>query len=112
LDEDRSIDGENLSLANVIAGDSYPVFDQVADAEARAIFEERLLAKLSPLEGEVWLLYLKRYHYGEIVEELQDQFTDQQITTKTVDNALQRVRAKIRELHGPADLLLQLRSGG
>lgn len=94
LDEDRSDDGENLSLANLIEEDSLSADDQLAKDEVVLARQEQLKARLSPLECEVFDLYTQRYHYDEIVIELMKIFPDKKFTKKTVDNSLQRIRMK------------------
>jgi RNA polymerase sporulation-specific sigma factor len=98
LDEDRSEEGENLSLINVITEDGLSADDEVARAESHAVRRSRLLSKLSRLEQEVFKLYLQQYHYDEIVDELKKMFPNKRLTKKTVDNSLQRIRAKAQSM--------------
>ncbi len=98
LDEDRSDDGESLSLANLIAEDALTADDQLAKDEVDLIRRKKLKDRLSPLEKEVFDLYTQRYHYDEIVIELIKIFPDKKMSKKTVDNALQRLRNKAHEM--------------
>lgn len=103
LDEDRSNDGESLSLANLIQEDSLSADDQLAKDEAVFVKREQLKARLSPLEKEVFDLYTQRYHYDEIVVELVKIFPGKKLSKKTVDNALQRLRQKAHNMSGKLD---------
>lgn len=98
LDEDRSGDGENLSLICLITEDEPDAHDQIARSETDRRREMRLLSKLSRLEQEVYKLYMKQLHYNEIVVELKIIFPKKHLTKKTVDNALQRLRMKAQNL--------------
>jgi RNA polymerase sporulation-specific sigma factor len=98
LDEDRSEDGENLSLVSVIVEDSLTVDDELAKTEHHEMRQHRLLAKLSKLEQEVLKLYLQQLHYDEIVKELKKMFPGKNCNRKQIDNALQRVRQKAQEM--------------
>ena len=98
LDEDRSEDGESLSLASLIAEDGLTADQEFERNENNNLKKSRLLSKLSPLEQEVLKLYLRQYHYDEIVDELNKIFPGKKITKKAVDNGLQRVRFKAQEL--------------
>lgn len=98
LDEDRSENGENLSLISVIVEDGLTVDDALAKNEHHELRQHRLLSKLSKLEQEVFKLYLQQLHYEEIVLELKRIFPGKHCTKKQVDNALQRCRAKAQEL--------------
>ena len=67
------------------------------DPEARILVQERLSAMrtaiqkmLTPMEQQVLLLYMNGNSYAEIAETMQ-------ITPKAADNALQRVRQKLRK---------------
>lgn len=98
LDEDRSGDGENLSLVCLITEDKPEAGEQIAKHEITRLREGRLLSKLSKLEQEVYKLYMKQMRYDEIVVELKKIFPKKNMTKKTVDNALQRLRMKAQNL--------------
>lgn len=98
LDEDRSCDGEYLSLVCLITEDEPTADEQIARNEQDKLREERLLAKLSGLEQEVFKLYIKQLRYDEIVDELVKLFPDKDYDKKAVDNALQRLRTKAQEM--------------
>ena len=63
--------------------------------EEFAEFRERLWRALSPLERGILELYLEGFSYREIAAHLHR-------STKTVDNAVQRIRKKIARLCPPA----------
>ena len=54
------------------------------------LWQKRLDAMLSEREGKILRLYLKGWAYQSIAEELG-------ISTKAVDNGLQRIRCKVRD---------------
>jgi len=98
LNEDRSEDGENLALIAMIAEGKPTVDEQAVKSESILLLREKLLAKLSPLEKEVFKLYVQQYHYDEIAEKLQEMFPDKNYNKKTTDNALQRLKLKAQSL--------------
>lgn len=93
---------KNLPLNNFVPlneeGNSYRTFaEEDADPEKMLVEEEnlRLLKQfisheLSKMERQVLMLYLGGYTYKEIANSLR-------ITSKAADNALQRVRRKLKE---------------
>lgn len=103
LDEDRSENGESLSLVSIITHDSPNIDDQLAKAENTDRHRHKLLSKLSILEQEVFKLYLQQLHYDEIVHELKKMFPDKRVTKKTVDNSLQRIRQKAQQMANGLD---------
>lgn len=105
LDEDRGDSGESLSLINLITEDGPTVVEELEIRENHNVKITKLLAKLSKLEQEVCSYYLKQYRYEEIVVKLQEQFPDREITKKTCDNALQRIRQKAHDLAKSLDWL-------
>lgn len=102
LDVDRTID-DNLSLVNVIQEKKLTVIEQMEQDENFEDKRQKLLLRLSLLEQEVLKLYLKQYHYEEIVEELKEVFPGKKINKKTIDNALVRVRSKAQILNDVLD---------
>lgn len=62
--------------------------DLMLAQEQQAVFQERIETRLSKLEKKVLVLYLDGYSYQGIAEELGKK-------EKSVDNALQRIRAKL-----------------
>lgn len=98
LDEDRSEGGESLALISIITEDVLNIDDQLAKDEATERHRHKLLTCLSPLEQEVFKLYLQQMHYDEIVDSLKKAFPDKRVTKKTVDNSLQRIRQKAQNM--------------
>ena len=103
LDQDRSDGGENLSLVNLVVKSGIPADEEVVRAESHAIKRNQLLSRLSRLEREVFELYTQQYHYDEIVDELKKIFPGKNMSKKTVDNGLQRVRSKAQEMTANLD---------
>ena len=61
----------------------------VLEQEKVIEFKEQIRAKLSKMEKEVLNLYLEGYNYTQIAKIMEK-------TPKSIDNALQRIRQKIR----------------
>ena len=59
--------------------------------EAEKSLLDRISSRLSPMESQILSLYLKGKSYKEIADELGK-------TDKSVDNALQRIRRKVRSV--------------
>lgn len=98
LDEDRSDEGENLSLASLIVKEEPAADEAVANEETFLVQQRRLVQRLSKLEKEVFKFYLQQMHYDEIVDELNRVLPGKNVNKKTVDNALQRLRSKAQDL--------------
>lgn len=64
--------------------------DIVLDQEAAGETRRRIFESLSPLEQKVLRLYLRGMNYRDIAAELGRE-------PKTIDNALQRIRRKVRQ---------------
>ncbi len=67
--------------------------EQIVDEEAREEMERRLLAELSSMERDVFLLMLQGYEYQSISEILNRPI-------KSIDNAMQRIRKKAKQIQG------------
>lgn len=98
LDEDRSENGENLSLSSLVPETGISGIEELERDENYKIKLKKLLNRLSKLEQEVLKLYLMQLRYDEIVEKLQEMYPDKKITTKLVDNGLCRCRLAARNL--------------
>jgi len=98
LEEDRSDDGDNLSLVSLIPQDGETIIDQVSRRESYFVQENILVSKLSGLEEEVYKLYMQQMSYEEIVIELSKIFPDRECNIKTVDNSLMRLKSKAHDL--------------
>ena len=90
----NSILNESLSLSDIheMTG-SYEEGPEVVmlERENEKELQRRIRAKLSPLEGQVLDGYLSGMDYREIAEELGK-------PPKSIDNALQRIKTKIRNM--------------
>jgi RNA polymerase sporulation-specific sigma factor len=82
----------SLSQMDPDAAQTYPAEQdpeqQVIGKDDRKHIEQQLLSKLSDFERHVLTLYLNGLRYGEIAEKLSK-------STKSVDNAVQRIRRKL-----------------
>lgn len=76
----------DVSQANLLEQDPE---QQVIGKDDRKRIEQQLLSKLSDFERHVLTLYLNGFSYSEISEKLNK-------STKAVDNAVQRIRRKLR----------------
>lgn len=79
---------EEMDLSARINGGQADPAQLVVQREDVALLRRRLQETLTDLEYEVLMLFLGAYTYEEIAQRLH-------CTTKTVDNALQRVRRKL-----------------
>lgn len=87
-------DGKRLSLAETIeAGAESNPETQILEAEHAEVFETELKERLSKLENRVLYLHLMGLDYQTIAEVMDK-------SPKTIDNALQRMRAKARMILG------------
>ena len=98
LDEDRSENGENLSLSSLVPETGLSGIEEMERDENYHIKLQRLLIKLSDLEQDVLKLYLRQNHYDEMVEQLQEMYPTKKINSKVIDNTLCRCRSKAKEL--------------
>lgn len=98
LDENRSEDGDYLTLIGLVQQDQLSADEQIIKSESTDLRQNKLMSKLSKLEQEVFKLYIKGFHYDEIVDELLEIFPRKKCTKKTCDNALQRIRSKAQYL--------------
>lgn len=85
----QSSDMSESTLEDVLPGSSVhePAVKAISSEELRSLVD-CLSSRLSELESEVLALYLDGYSYEVIAERLE-------CDTKTVDNALQRVKRKV-----------------
>jgi len=97
IDENHTEHGEELMLRNVIASDEPPIDDQIQKMEDDEIRENKLMNRLSDFEKEVYVLYIQRYHYNEIVEILKDEGREE-VNAKACDNAIQRLKTKAQRI--------------
>lgn len=86
-----SRDEEGIILADVLAGPetSNPLLQTISIEERGALIDQ-LCFLLSELEANVLLLFFQGATYEEIAEEME-------IDTKSVDNALQRIKRKTEQ---------------
>ena len=86
---DRPIDELNHQEEQTAAGDNDPL-EVYLRREEQQLRAQKIKTLLSGLEQETLTLYLSGHSYDEIAKLLH-------CTTKAVDNALQRVRRKLRD---------------
>ena len=85
-----SSDEEGMLLADTLPAGFYDNPEQlVIDQENLTIFLEKLKERLSKMENEVLDAYLSGLNYQQIAEKMGK-------SPKAIDNALQRIKAKIR----------------
>jgi len=86
-----SRDEEGIILADILAGPetSNPLLQTISMEERGALIDQLCLL-VSELEANVLLLFFQGATYEEIAEEME-------IDTKSVDNALQRIRRKTEQ---------------
>jgi len=82
---------EGIVLADALTTSAMENPEQMMiDQENLVLFMERLKERLSKMECQVLDLYLSGFNYHQIAEEMGK-------SAKAIDNALQRIKAKIRE---------------
>ena len=91
LPESESGTDREVSIMDTIAASDSDPEDQFILTESLALLEERIDKGLSPLEKQVLDLYLTGMNYVEIAHVLGRE-------EKSTDNALQRIRTKIRKM--------------
>ncbi len=84
--DDEDSENEDLYFANQ---NPESIF---IEKEAASRFSSKLLAKLSPLEKQVFELYIEGLDYKEISEKLGKE-------DKAIDNALTRIKSKARKIY-------------
>lgn len=82
---------ESLQVSEEMIGRSRSPEQMVIEQEVLDEFTRKLMGRLSKLESRVLGLYLDGENYNQIAEELEK-------SPKSVDNTLQRIRQKIRQL--------------
>ena len=89
-DNEQGLDSVKL-LDRVSAGLHQNPEDIIIDREEAGDIEERLFSVLSGMEREVLSLFLRGMTYQEIARYMQKQ-------PKAIDNALQRIKTKLRTI--------------
>ena len=90
LDQDtKDQDGQDMLASYALNGVSAE--DLFIDREYTALMKHKLMEELSPLEQNVLKLYLKGVNYTEIAGLLD-------MSSKSVDNALQRIKNKSKKI--------------
>lgn len=92
LHSSLSLNGEESSALEEVPDAGADPEQQVIQWEESSRIYTSLTERLSPLEKKSLLLYLSGSTYEEIAEKLG-------CTFKAIDNALQRVRRKLRNIH-------------
>jgi RNA polymerase sporulation-specific sigma factor len=97
LTQDRSSDSEELSLMNILPQTEGDVCSEITDKEYFRTLVNKLLAKLSNFEKQVFFLYAQQYTYEEISDTINDKYPHKtKVNIKGVDNALSRIKNKAR----------------
>lgn len=94
LDSTYGDNEEGQTLANTIPDKEDSVDKQTEDSEAYLVTLRSLCDTLSPFEQEVLYEYLTSSSYNEIADDV----SDRKNPTKSVDNALVRIRTKAKKL--------------
>ena len=81
-------DSDGVSLEQVLTDETASPEQLMIEHETKEEFFQRLQEKLSPMEKKVLYLYLEGHSYTQIAELMEK-------TPKSIDNSLQRIRAKI-----------------
>lgn len=97
LDQDRSHDNDDLSLINIVHSKDSPILDRLEVREFIFNFLTRLKSKLSLFEAQVFTLYVQKYSYEEIAENVIGPIDYKAI--KAIDNGLSRIKHKGWEIY-------------
>lgn len=98
LDKPIYDDESAHTLIDVLSGpEALDPAELFIDQEVSSDFEQRISEKLSDLEKQVLSLYIAGHSYVEISEELDKH-------TKSIDNALQRIKRKLERHFSISDL--------
>lgn len=88
LNESVSYDNPNLIIDKVLKDENNPLDIMINDSEIK-ITEEKIKNKLTTFEDQVFSLMLSGFKYKEIADILDKD-------SKSIDNAIQRIRTKAR----------------
>lgn len=83
--------GEGVNLEEIVSGRAENPEQLILEQEKVSEFVERIKEKLSSMERSVLNLYLEGYNYNQIAI-IMDK------PAKSIDNALQRIRQKVRTI--------------
>lgn len=84
-------DADGMNLEQMLTDETASPEQMMIEHESKEEFFHRLQEKLSPMEKKVLYLYLEGHTYTQIAEVMEK-------TPKSIDNSLQRIRAKIISL--------------
>lgn len=90
-------DGDSQTFANIIPDGSEPIDKATESKEAYHVTLDNLCKMLSSFEKKVLYEYLASSSYNEIADDLSSK-TRQKRPTKSIDNALVRIRTKAQKL--------------
>lgn len=102
IDESHEENGEELMLRNLLASGGMSADERLGEDEEKQIKENLLISKLSDLEKDVYILYVQKYHYEEMVEILRREGRED-ISLKCIDNSVQRLKMKARNMSKSID---------
>lgn len=84
-------DADGMNLEQMLTDETASPEQMMIEHESKEEFFQRLQERLSPMEKKVLYLYLEGHTYTQIAEIMEK-------TPKSIDNSLQRIRAKIISL--------------
>lgn len=84
-------DTDGMNLEQMLTDETASPEQMMIEHESKEEFFQRLQERLSPMEKKVLYLYLEGHTYTQIAEIMEK-------TPKSIDNSLQRIRAKIISL--------------
>lgn len=90
-----SLDDDDSLLERLASDELGPEEKAIENERTESIFEI-IKSALTDFEYKVTLLFMEGYKYKDIAERLSKDYPD--VTPKSVDNALTRVRKKLKEL--------------
>lgn len=99
IDQDRSVSGsenESVNLSDIIPSNDIDASSMFEKSEGYNLLVKSLWGKMSILEQKVFLLYKQNMSYEEIARKVYDKKKITKADTKSVDNALSRIKMKAR----------------
>ena len=103
LEQDRKPSADEcLSLSNIIPVTDSTILEEIEDKEHYKDLLSGLFCKLSKFEKKVFLLYIQRYSYDQIMIILNKSYkakkSKKKVKIKSIDNALSRIKDKGKEV--------------
>jgi RNA polymerase sporulation-specific sigma factor len=88
-----------MTVGSFLSGGEGSVVDELVKEESMSFLRDSLSCKLTPLENDVFYLYLRNLSYTDIVDAMnRGRRGKNRVDTKVIDNALCRIKKKASEV--------------